>query len=136
MRLSSSSTTFAAPLLSRDDAAAYEEFLRKAEALVRQMAQKGCGGSPVALDGHREATVLFNNLDSIPSSTFQCPHDEAEIVQLALAIDTAMRGSAPASWRGDSAREAQVLNALFPLMGRDREATLAIFEIIKNQPGY
>lgn len=121
---------------SRDDAAAYEEFLRKAEALVRQMAQKGCGGSPVALDGHREATVLFNNLDSIPSSTFQCPHDEAEKVQLALAIDTAMRGSAPASWRGDSAREAQVLNALFPLMGRDREATLAIFEIIKNQPGY
>jgi hypothetical protein len=24
----------------------------------------------------------------------------------------------------------------FPIMYRDREATLAIFEIIKNQPGY
>ena len=57
-------------------------------------------------------------------------------MQLALTIHTAMRGSAPAAWRGDPAREAQVLNALFPLMGRDREATLAIFEIIKNQPGY
>lgn len=121
---------------SRDDAAAYEEFLRKAEALVRQMAQKGSGGSPAGLNGRREATVLFNNLDSIAATTFQCPHDEAEKVQLALAIDTAMRGSAPAAWRGDPAREAQVLNALFPLMGRDREATLAIFEIIKNQPGY
>jgi len=121
---------------SRDDAAAYEEFLRKAEALVRQMAQKGSGGSPAALNGHREATVLFNNLDSIAATTFQCPSDEAEKVKLALDIDTAMRGSAPASWRGDPAREAQVLNALFPLMGRDREATLAIFEIIKNQPGY
>lgn len=121
---------------SRDDAAAYEEFLRKAEALVRQMAQKGSGGSPAALNGHREATVLFNNLDSISATTFQCPSDEAEKVKLALDIDTAMRGSAPASWRGDPAREAQVLNALFPLMGRDREATLAIFEIIKNQPGY
>ena len=28
------------------------------------------------------------------------------------------------------------LNALFPLLDRDREATLALFEIIKNQPGY
>lgn len=121
---------------SRDDAAAYEEFLRKAEALVRQMAQKGAGGSPAALNGHREATVLFNNLDSIAATTFQCPSNEAEKVKLALDIDTAMRGSAPASWRGDSAREAQVLNALFPLMGRDRAATQAIFEIIKNQPGY
>lgn len=121
---------------SRDDAAAYEEFLRKAEALVRQMAQKGSDGSPAALSGHREAIVLFNNLDSIAATTFQCPSNETEKVKLALGIDAAMRGSAPASWRGDPAREAQVLNALFPLMGRDREATLAIFEIIKNQPGY
>jgi type I restriction enzyme S subunit len=33
-------------------------------------------------------------------------------------------------------REKQVLNALFPIMARDRVATRAIFEIIKNQPGY
>jgi type I restriction enzyme R subunit len=38
--------------------------------------------------------------------------------------------------KSDQAREAQVLNALFPILGRDREATLAIFEIIKNQLGY
>ncbi len=121
---------------SRDDAAAYEEFLRKAEALVRQLGQKGPGNSPAALNGHREATVLFNNLDSIATTTFQCPTDEGAKVKLALDIDLAMRGSAPSSWRGDPAREAQVLNALFPLMGRDRVATSAIFEIIKNQQGY
>ncbi|MEN4752696.1 type I restriction endonuclease subunit R [Pseudomonas sp. Ps21-P2] len=121
---------------SREDAAAYEEFLRKAEALVKQLAQKGPGTSPAALSGHREAIVLFNNLDSIPTTSFQCPTDEEAKVKLALDIDLAMRGSAPASWRGDPAREAQVLNALFPLMGRDRVATSAIFEIIKNQQGY
>ena len=55
---------------------------------------------------------------------------------LALKIDRAMRERAPAGWYGDQAREAQILNALFPLMGRDREATRAIFEIIKHQPGY
>lgn len=121
---------------SRDDAAAYEEFLRKAEALVRQLGQKGPGNSPAALNGHREATVLFNNLNSIATTTFQCPKDEGAKVKLALDIDLAMRGSAPSSWRGDPAREAQVLNALFPLMGRDRVATSAMFEIIKNQQGY
>ena len=101
---------------SRDDTAAYEEFLRKAEALVRQLGQKGPGNSPAALNGHREATVLFNNLDNIATTTFQCPKDEGAKVKLALDIDLAMRGSAPSSWRGDPAREAQVLNALFPLM--------------------
>ncbi|WP_085611289.1 MULTISPECIES: type I restriction endonuclease subunit R [unclassified Pseudomonas] len=121
---------------SREDAAAYEAFLRKAEALVKQLAQKGRGNSPTALSGRREAIVLFNNLDSIATTTFQCPIDEEAKVKLALDIDLAMRGSAPSSWRGDSAREAQVLNALFPLMGRDRVATSAIFEIIKNQQGY
>jgi type I restriction enzyme R subunit len=55
---------------------------------------------------------------------------------LALEIDRTMRERAPAGWKGDQAREAQVLNALFPLLNRDREATLALFELIKNQPGY
>ena len=47
-----------------------------------------------------------------------------------------MREHAPAGWKGDEAREKQVLNALFPLSARDRQATQALFEIIKNQPGY
>ncbi|MEY4805730.1 MAG: hypothetical protein RLZZ206_119 [Cyanobacteriota bacterium] len=47
-----------------------------------------------------------------------------------------MREHAPAGWKGDDTREKQVLNALFPILARDRAATLAVFEIIKNQPGY
>ena len=63
--------------------------------------------------------------------------DEREArATLALKIDQAMRERAPAGWKGDAAREAQVLNALFPIMGRDREATRAIFEVIKQQAGY
>jgi type I restriction enzyme, R subunit len=53
-----------------------------------------------------------------------------------LKIDAVMRERAPAGWKGDRAREAQVLNALFPLLNRDREATRALFELVKNQPGY
>ena len=62
--------------------------------------------------------------------------DDEKRLALALEIDRAVREGAPAGWKGDQAREAQVLNALFPILDRDREATLALFEIIKNQPGY
>ena len=122
---------------SRVDAAAYEEFLRKAEALVTRLAQKQPdGGVPAVLHGKREAAVLYNNLDTIPATTFRYPTEEENRAALALRIDTAVREHAPAGWVGDQAREAQVKNALFPILDRDREATQAVFDIVKNQPGY
>ena len=130
---------------SRDDAAAYEEFLRKAEALVKRLATKQPeDGVPAALHGRREATVIYNNLPQILATghtgterAAESPSDYGdECLRLALEIDRVMREQAPAGWRGDQAREAQVLNALFPLLGSNREATLALFELVKNQPGY
>ena len=122
---------------SRADAAAYEAFLKKAEELVKRMAKKGAvAGVPAALHGKPEAIVIYNNLASIAATTFQCPLDDDGKARLALDLDESMREHAPAGWKGDNTREAQVLNALFPIMSRDRQATQAIFEIIKNQPGY
>lgn len=118
---------------SRADAAAYEAFLKKAEELVKRMARKDVvAGVPAVLHGRHEAIVIYNNLPDIVAN----PLNDEERAELALTIDQAIREHAPAGWKGDSAREAQVRNALFPIMGRDRDATLAIFEIIKNQPGY
>ena len=124
--------------LSRTDAAAYEEFLRKAEALVKRLAAKQPDeGVPAALHGNREATVIYNNLPRIRAESLE-PHVEYgdNRLRLALEIDRVMRERAPAGWKGDQAREAQVLNALFPLLDRNREATLALFELVKHQPGY
>lgn len=122
---------------SREDTAAYEAFLRKAEDLVRNLAaRQPDAGVPAALHGKPEAAVLYNNLDSIPASTFQYPTSAAERADLALQLDHTVREQAPAGWYGDQAREAQVLNAIYPLLDRDREATRAMFEIIKQQPGY
>jgi type I restriction enzyme R subunit len=130
---------------SRADTAAYEEFLRKAEALVKRLAaQQPEAGVPAVLHGKREATVIYNNLpriltvDRAMAAGVAEPHAEYgdERLRLALEIDRVMRERAPAGWKGDQAREAQVLNALFPLLNRDREATLALFELVKNQPGY
>ncbi len=122
---------------TRTDAASYEEFLKKAEELVKRiMSQDLTGDLPAMLHGRHEATVLYNNLDSIPATNFECPVDEGEKAKLAVELDIAMREKAPAGWKGDETREKQVLNALFPIMSRDREATQAIFEICKGQRGY
>ncbi len=50
----------------RDDAASYEEFLCKAEALVKKLARKEPGPDrvPYQLHGKPEAIVLFNNLEA------------------------------------------------------------------------
>jgi type I restriction enzyme R subunit len=129
----------------RDDAASYEEFLKKTEALAKKLARKEPqpGNVPYQLHGKPEAVLLFNNLETILADEEAVPEviQEATKVtelraELALELDRAMHEQAPAGWLGDETREKQVLNALFPLLNRDRKATLAIFEIIKNQPGY
>ncbi len=128
----------------RDDTESYEEFLRDAEALVKKMAGKGAGGPhPAILNGHPEAIVIFNNLATLLPQDYAVNEirepDPTEIqvrAALALEIDRVMREKAPADFRGDETRERQVLNELFPLLSRNRDATAAIFEIIKQQPGY
>ena len=129
---------------SRADTAAYEEFLRKAEDLVKRLAAKQPeAGIPSALHGKTEAIVIYNNLPDILAAggspfVVEEPHAEYSDERLALAldIDRILRERAPAGWRGDQAREAQVLNALYPLLGRNPTATLALFELVKNLPGY
>lgn len=115
---------------------AYEAFLRAAEDLVRQLGAKGGGTYPPDLKGRPEALAIFNNLDQLGGAGFNCPDDAADRAALAIAIDDAIRLNAPADFRGDSAREAQVLNAIYPLLKRDRKATSALFEIVKNQSSY
>jgi type I restriction enzyme R subunit len=118
---------------SRADAAAYEEFLKKAEDIVKRMAAKGAvAGVPAVLHGRHEAIVIYNNLPDIVGQ----PLSDEDRAALALRIDQAIREHAPAGWKGDPAREAQVRNALFPIMERNRGATSKLFDIIKNQPGY
>lgn len=55
----------------RDDAAAYEEFLRKAEALAREGAEPD--DVPIQLHGKPGAIVLFNNLEIILAESEKMP---------------------------------------------------------------
>ncbi len=120
----------------RADAHAYEEFLRRAEDLVRQMASRTGDLHPAMLEGKKEAIVIFHNLLDLPGTSFECPEDEEERGILALKLDQAVRENAPAGFRGDSVKEAQLLGAIYPILSHDEVATRALYEIIKAQPGY
>ena len=128
----------------RDDTEAYEQFLRDAEALVKKMAKGQPNvGVPSALQGNREASVLYNNLARFMEHDVNellaaeaRPEYGDERAQMALRLDTAIKAQAPAGWRGDQVKESVVLNAIHRTLGKSREATLAVFEIVKNQPGY
>jgi type I restriction enzyme R subunit len=128
----------------REDTKEYEEFLKLAEELVRKMSKgQNTSSVPSKLQGKTEAIIIYNNLPDILSkaaSPLIAAEPEAEygdkLVHLALEIDRAMRELAPAGWRGDDTREKQVLNALFPIMQRNRAVTTALFELIKNMKGY
>jgi type I restriction enzyme R subunit len=81
---------------SRADTAEYEEFLRKAESLVKRLAAKHPeAGIPAALHGKREATVIYNNLPRIfaaeSATASGVPEPRVDygdrLVELALEID-------------------------------------------------
>jgi type I restriction enzyme R subunit len=128
----------------RDDTEAYEEFLRNAEVLLKKLAKGQSGtGVPQALQGNREATILYNNLmdvlapevDGHTITESQTAYDDDRL-QLALKLDKAIKAEAPAGWKGDEVKERVVQNLIHKAIGKSREATLAVFELVKNQPGY
>jgi type I restriction enzyme R subunit len=122
---------------NREDTKQYELFLRNAEELFKRMMKKEYSDNiPIDLQGKAEAIVIYNNLLSLPKINFKLPSSDTDRAKLALNIDTAIKDNAPAGWRGDQVRESQVLNLIFPILEKDREATMALFEIIKNQDGY
>jgi type I restriction enzyme R subunit len=130
--------------LKRDGTEAYEDFLTRAEDLARRLGgQNGDSDIPVLLHGKPEAIAVYNNLPELPPTPTvenrvaepECAYGDDRLA-LAMTIDRSMREQAPAGWKGDETKERVVLNFLYPLLSCDREATVAIFDIIKQQPGY
>lgn len=122
---------------SRKDKEEYQLFLKQAEELVKKMMKKNYSSEiPEELNGNAEAIVIYNNLSSLNKINFNVPENDGDKAKLAKKIDLIIKENAPSGWRGDQARESQILNAIFPILDKDREATQALFEIIKNQTGY
>lgn len=132
---------------SREGTEAYEAFLSKAEDILKKhRAKQHDIDEPAMLHGNAGALVIYRNLpdimssDVLPDACGVVKELQAEygdpLALLALQIDRLMRDEAPAGWRGDEAKERIVQNFLHPLTGRNREATLKLFDLLRNQPVY
>lgn len=127
-----------------EDTQAYEEFLRNAELLVRKLSEgQSLNGLPIQLQGNREATTLYNNLTEILAGekvangiTESAKEYGDEPLQLALRLDSLIREHANSDWKNDEARVREVQNIIHRTLGKSREVTIAVFDLIKNQPGY
>ncbi len=128
----------------RNETASYQEFLQRMEALVKTL-DKGYSEDevPTELIGKREALILYKNLPALIADE-ENENKVADqkggyidpLVSLALRIDTAMREQAPANWKGDEVKERQVKNTLYSILGKDKDATVAVFDLLKNMDGY
>ena len=128
----------------RDDTESYEAFLRNAENLAKQLDRTQSNNAlPAPLIGKPEAAVLFNNLPTILAADMLNNVAEEptamlndEIMILAIKLDKALKTETQSGWRGDQAKESVVLNTIHRTLGHSREATQAVFDIVKNLPGY
>ncbi|SES04664.1 type I restriction enzyme, R subunit [Vreelandella subterranea] len=128
----------------RSETASYKEFLERAEELAKKMSEGQASNElPSILKGKHEAVVLFRNLPHLAPESVddkklaeKPPQYMDPWAQLALRLDAAMREQVPAHWKGDEVKERQVLNVLYPLLNKNREATEAVFDLLKNMNGY
>ena len=120
----------------RLEADEYAEFLRKAEDLIKKIASREFAeGIPTPLHGRPDTIVIYRNLPQILDKKPGEMH-ENQFVELALNIDQVLSEQAPAGWKGDQPKEAQVKNALYLVLDCDPIATEKLFDLVKNQPGY
>ena len=104
----------------KQQAEAYEEYLRRVADLVRQLNQQTADTTPTELDtpGKR---ALWSNLDGD--------------LELALRIDTTVRQVRPDGWRGNQAKEQLIKAALFGVL-QDATEVERLFPILVAQPEY
>jgi type I restriction enzyme, R subunit len=104
----------------REKALDYEAYLQSIAALVKQVASGMANDMPARLDSPGKR-ALYNNLQQ----------DE----ELALRIDTAVRGVRPADWRGVETKERIIKAALYREL-QDKDEVERIFLIIRSQGEY
>ena len=104
----------------KQQAHAYEEYLRRVADLARQLHQRTSDSTPTELDtpGKR---ALWSNLNGD--------------VELAILIDSTVLEARPDGWRGVQAKEQRIKAALFDVL-QDAAEVERLFPILVAQPGY
>ncbi|RRR67076.1 MAG: HsdR family type I site-specific deoxyribonuclease [Candidatus Viridilinea halotolerans] len=127
-------------------AIAYEEYLKRIDALAKQVAAGHADNTPEALKRSPALRALYHNLCQPSASAGPPPKMTAEqrtayqvideaALQLATTIDATVKQVRPDGWRDIQAREQTIKAALYGIL-QDVQEVERIFLIIKAQPEY
>ncbi|MFY2763535.1 type I restriction endonuclease subunit R [Arenimonas sp. MALMAid1274] len=126
--------------LRKENALAYEEYLKRIASLARQVQAGQSDDAPPALDtpGRR---ALYNNM-TLPKAEPDGVHQAEEHLvyvdpklRLTVLIDQAIKRDRPDGWRGVQAREQVIKRVLYDFL-KDETEVERFFLIIKQQAEY
>ena len=110
----------------------YAEYLQKIADLVSQVEAGHGDDLPEELRASPGLRAVFNNLQTDDDSSRD---GDSSRLELAKALDRAVRESRPAVWRGNPARENVIKAALMDVLG-DEDEVERIFQVILQQAEY
>ncbi|MBN2394574.1 MAG: restriction endonuclease subunit R, partial [Anaerolineae bacterium] len=105
----------------KKQAVEYQQYLAKVVELTRQVHNPATGPSYPPTLNTPARRAFYDNL--------------GDDVDLALALDTAIRTTKKAEWRGDVVKEREIKYAIYQVVNNEDEVE-AIFELVKNQHEY
>jgi type I restriction enzyme R subunit len=122
-------------------ALAYADYLKKIAALVGKVQAGHEDETPAILKKSPAVRALYNNLSGDRDQLLAAPSFRLEgkpdpTLQLAQDLDQTVRRVKRNGFRGNQAKENEIKEAIYPLLGDSVEEVERIFEIIKQQEEY
>ena len=119
----------------RDEAVAYEEYLKQVSALAARVTRGEDGGSRPATINTAALRAIYDNLPEEPP--VPTPEPAAGTREsVALAVDQAVRNTRMDGWRGNPIKERLVRKAIHEALGGYKPSAEAIFDIVEARVEY
>lgn len=114
----------------------YEDYLKRVADLVQQVEAGHGDDLPAELRKNPGMRALFNNVHAVQDDAVRdAGNEQAARLELARALDQAVRASRPAHWRGNPAKENVIKTAMFQVVADEKEVE-RLFAVIVQQQDY
>ena len=119
----------------REEAIAYEDYLKRVTALAAKVRRGEDGGARPATINTAALRAIYDNLPEAPPLPMPEPEGDPR-ESVALAVDRAVRKARRDAWRDNPIKETYIRKAIHEALGAYRASAAAIFDIVKGQSEY
>ncbi len=119
----------------REEAVAYEDYLKRVTALAAKVRRGEDGGARPATINTAALRAIYDNLPEEPPLPMPEPESDPR-ESVALAVDRAVRKARRDAWRDNPIKETYIRKAIHEALGAYRASAAAIFDIVKGQSEY